>query len=84
MDILWEKVKNDKGESLLQLFYQDMPRWSYTFQNYAYITWMRKLIDITKKTFIKSMLRQNYEKTFLTKIDTQMYLFIFCITFSKI
>ena len=49
----WEKVKNDKGESLLQLFYKDMPRWSYTFQNYAYITRMRKLIDITKKKYNK-------------------------------
>lgn len=49
----WEKVKNDKGKSLLQLFYKDMPRWSYTFQNYAYITRMRKLIDITKKKYNK-------------------------------
>ena len=49
----WEKLKNDKGESLLQLFYKDMPRWSYTFQNYAYITRMRKLIDITKKKYNK-------------------------------
>ena len=49
----WEKLKNDKGESLLQLFYKDMPRWSYTFQNYAYITRMRKLINITKKKYNK-------------------------------
>lgn len=49
----WENIKNDKDESLLQLFYKDMPRWSYTFQNYAYITRMRKLIEVSKFKFKK-------------------------------
>jgi len=49
----WENIKNGKDESLLQLFYKDMPRWSYTFQNYAYITRMRKLIEVSKFKFKK-------------------------------
>ena len=49
----WELLKNDSGDSLLQLFYKDMPRWSYTFQNFAYITRMRKLIELSKMKFKK-------------------------------
>ena len=49
----WELLKNDSGDSLLQLFYKDMPRWSYTFQNFAYITRMRKLIELSKTKFKK-------------------------------
>ena len=49
----WELLKNNNGDSLLQLFYKDMPRWSYTFQNYAYITRMRKLIEVSKIKFKK-------------------------------
>jgi deoxyadenosine/deoxycytidine kinase len=36
----WMNMKNEKGESLLQLFYKDKKRWSYTFQNCAILTRM--------------------------------------------
>lgn len=34
----WLQLKNEKGESLLELFYADKRRWSYTFQNTALLT----------------------------------------------
>jgi deoxyadenosine/deoxycytidine kinase len=34
----WLNMKNEKGESLLSLFYGDMQRWCYTFQNCALLT----------------------------------------------
>ena len=35
---MWANLKNEKGESLLELFYKDKRRWSYTFQNAAVLT----------------------------------------------
>lgn len=49
----WEALKNEDDKSLLQCFYGDMSRWSYTFQNYAFITRMRKLIKACKKRYTK-------------------------------
>lgn len=34
----WESLKNDKKESLLEVFYKDQRRWSYTFQNCALLS----------------------------------------------
>ena len=34
----WIGMKDAEGNSLLSLFYQDQKRWSYTFQNAAFIT----------------------------------------------
>lgn len=34
----WSTLKNDAGESILEVFYQDRKRWSYTFQNCALLT----------------------------------------------
>ena len=42
----WLKLKDESGRSLIELFYSDKKRYSYTFQNYAYITRMRKLMEI--------------------------------------
>lgn len=35
---IWTNLKDDQGTSLLELFYNDKERWSYTFQNSAFIT----------------------------------------------
>ena len=35
---LWETIKNERNESLLEVFYNDRRRWSYTFQNAAILT----------------------------------------------
>ena len=34
----WMALKNERGESLLEVFYADKRRWSYTFQNTALLT----------------------------------------------
>jgi deoxyadenosine/deoxycytidine kinase len=34
----WSSVKNENGESLLEVFYRDRKRWSYTFQNCVLFT----------------------------------------------
>jgi deoxyadenosine/deoxycytidine kinase len=35
---LWTNLRTDQGESLLEVFYKDRKRWSYTFQNCALLT----------------------------------------------
>jgi len=34
----WSKIRNDKGQSILEVFYEDRKRWSYTFQNCALLS----------------------------------------------
>lgn len=34
----WTALKNEDGESLLEVFYKDKQRWSYTFQNCAVLS----------------------------------------------
>ena len=34
----WTGFKNEKGESLLEVYYKDKSRWSFTFQNCALMT----------------------------------------------
>jgi deoxyadenosine/deoxycytidine kinase len=34
----WTSLKNEEGESLLHVFYKDIKRWSYTFQNCAILS----------------------------------------------
>lgn len=45
----WMTMKNAKGESLLELFYKDKARWSYTFQNCAILTRLLDTIKILKE-----------------------------------
>lgn len=39
----WLSLKNQNGESLLEVFYKDKQRWSYTFQNAAVLYRFKKL-----------------------------------------
>ncbi len=41
----WLALKNNQGESLLEVFYKDKQRWSYTFQNAAILYRYQKLKD---------------------------------------
>lgn len=34
----WLTIRNEQGESLLEVFYKDIPRWAYTFQNAAVLS----------------------------------------------
>lgn len=55
---VWLNLKNNDGESLLEVFYKDKKRWSYTFQNVALLHRFQKLKhaiesrDTTKKNVI--------------------------------
>jgi len=40
---MWLNTKSESGENILGLFYKDIPRWGYTFQNLAYVTRMMKI-----------------------------------------
>jgi deoxycitidine kinase len=65
---MWLHVKNSDGKNILQTFYDDIPRWAYTFQNIAYVTRMMK---------IESAIRSSTsDYVFLDRsIDTDRYVF---------
>jgi deoxyadenosine/deoxycytidine kinase len=42
----WLAMKNEAGESLLELFYKDKRRWGYTFQNAALLTRIMNLKEV--------------------------------------
>ena len=41
----WHTIVDDDGKDILQTFYDDKKRWSYTFQNIGYITRMNHIVD---------------------------------------
>jgi deoxyadenosine/deoxycytidine kinase len=38
---VWTSLKTDEGDNLIELFYRDIPRWAYTFQNCAILMRMQ-------------------------------------------
>lgn len=46
----WMTLKNAEGKSLLELFYEDKRRWSYTFQNCAILTRIRGIKNAIKRS----------------------------------
>lgn len=44
----WTKFVNEDNESLLEVFYKDRKRWSYTFQNCAFLTRVRSMTKAIK------------------------------------
>ncbi len=47
---MWINLKNSNGKNILQTFYEDIPRWAYSFQNLACITRMMKIEDSIRNT----------------------------------
>ena len=45
---IWTGVVDKDGNNILKCFYEDKDRWSYTFQNFAYITRLMELDSIRK------------------------------------
>jgi len=64
---------NINGENLLEKFYQDKERWSYTFQNYAYITRVNELLKGIKsdKSIIITERSINTDKHVFAKMLTE-------------
>lgn len=45
----WLSLEDENGKSLLECFYEDKKRWSYTFQSSAYITRYTNMTEAIKK-----------------------------------
>lgn len=80
----WLKIK-DNQDTILNLFYQDKKRWSYTFQNMAFLTRTEQLeknieqnkiivtersIETDRNVFSKIL----YNSEFMNDIEYQVYL----------
>ena len=83
---IWKNITNSDGKNILQMFYEDIPRWAYSFQNVACITRMMKMENIirnstsnyifldrslgTDKNVFEAML---HDQGHLTQIEHSMY-----------
>jgi deoxyadenosine/deoxycytidine kinase len=47
---IWKKTVDADNENILDKFYKNIPRWAYTFQNFACITRMMKIEDTLRET----------------------------------
>ena len=83
---MWKKIINLDGKNILQTFYEDIPRWAYSFQNVACISRMIKMENIIRNTsaeyiFLDRSLgtdknvfeRMLYDQGHLTQIEHSMY-----------
>ena len=65
---MWKERIDTDGQNILQKFYQDVPRWAYSFQNLACISRMTKIED--------SISKSNAKYIFLDRsLDTDKYIF---------
>lgn len=82
----WSKIKDEKGNDILSIFYGDKKRWCYTFQNIAYITRMTCIIDKIKNSDKKYIIldrslaadlnisaKMLYETKFMTLLEWNAY-----------
>lgn len=47
---IWKQITDLDGKNILQTFYENIPRWGYSFQNLAYLTRMMKIEDTIKNS----------------------------------
>lgn len=57
----WQSLKNDNNESLLEVFYKDQSRWSYTFQNCALLSRFSN-IETTVTDYSNKISQENISK----------------------
>lgn len=83
---MWKNLIDSNGKNILQTFYDDIPRWAYSFQNVACITRMIKMENVirnsnanyifldrsleTDKNVFEAML---YDQGHMTQLEHQMY-----------
>ena len=83
---MWKKLTNPDGQNILGLFYGDIPRWAYSFQNLACITRMMKIEDTINTTTAKYIFldrslgtdknvfeKMLYDDRLITDIEHDMY-----------
>ncbi|KAJ1429028.1 P-loop containing nucleoside triphosphate hydrolase protein, partial [Ochromonadaceae sp. CCMP2298] len=75
----WSEIKNQEGESILEVFYRDRKRWSYTFQTCALLT---RYQNIEKAVNNERMLGKLGNLVFLTErcLDTDSRVFTKMLT----
>lgn len=65
---IWKNITDSDGKNILQTFYENIPRWAYSFQNIACVTRMMKIEDAIQKT--------EHKYIFLDRsLDTDKYVF---------
>lgn len=92
---LWKSLKDKDDKNILQKFYGDMSRWSYTFQNLACISRMTKIEDVLKSSKSKYIFldrslgtdknvfeKMLYDDGYITEIEHSMYN-MWCDFYSK-
>lgn len=85
----WEKIKNKRGEPMLQLFYRDPKKYSFSFQMMAFISRLailkktiesnkgKKIIIITERSLYTDkhvFARMLYDKHNMEDVEHQIYL----------
>ena len=70
----WTSLKNDDGTNLLECFYADQRRWSYTFQNCAVLSRFRNIEQAIDDKINSNELKSNI---FITErcLDTDYHVF---------
>jgi deoxycitidine kinase len=73
----WQSLKTAEGENLLQLFYKDKSRYSYTFQNCALLSRALKIKETIDAVMAKTDPNSNTHHVFVTErcLDTDFYVF---------
>ncbi len=76
---IWTQFVNENNESLLEVFYKDKKRWSYTFQNVAFMTRTRAINQAIKdwKQLCKTNPEERKNNVFITErcVDTDYHVF---------
>jgi deoxyadenosine/deoxycytidine kinase len=47
---MWKSLSDSDGKNILDKYYQNIPRWAYSFQNLACITRMMKIEDTIRNS----------------------------------
>jgi deoxyadenosine/deoxycytidine kinase len=70
----WSTIRNEAGESILEIFYKDRRRWSYTFQNCALLT---RYQNIESSISSKRAIHRSGTFVFLTErcLETDYHVF---------
>jgi deoxycitidine kinase len=73
---VWSDLVNEDNESLLEIFYQDRKRWSYTFQNYALLTRFKNIEAAVAQNSVNSQ-GQGKRQVFVTErcLETDYHVF---------
>ena len=80
----WQNLKDSNGKNLLDYFYDNMPRFAYSFQSYAFLSRVRMFDDFDHGADIvfversifsdKEVFAKNcFEKGLMTEIEWKLY-----------